>query len=103
MTKFLVFAAVLIASILMMLAGGKNPVEEASAKYKAMEAEKKAEALIKVKEDAWTKYVRIEADCTHPKTALKELECRNRIDMQRASFEKLWASRTAAGWIPELK
>jgi len=41
-----------------------------------------------IKEDYWREVFSPAAECRHPKTALKELECRNQADTARQQFER---------------
>lgn len=43
----------------------------------------------------------LSADCKSPKTAIRELECRNQRQIQAAAFEQEWADRVRSGWKPE--
>lgn len=59
-----------------------------------------AERLAEAKSRAWLEYTNPGNNCQRPATALKELECKNRLDMQREAFELLWARKLASGWRP---
>jgi hypothetical protein len=50
---------------------------------------------------AWNMNLHLPADCGAPKTAIRELECRNKMKMHAQAFEQNWANKVRNGWRPE--
>jgi len=49
----------------------------------------------------WSLKLKLPADCGAPKTAIRELECRNKIQLHTKAFEQNWLIRVNSGWKPE--
>lgn len=109
MRMFLFFAALFAMFVFAIVAGYKpsmidkeyNRIKEPIEKHFA---EKKAEAwrLAKDREwDAWAKQIRLPADCSNPRGAVREMECKNQWQLQANTFERTWANKVASGWKPE--
>jgi len=65
--------------------------------------EKNAEAWRNAKDkawDAWQKQKILPADCARPASSLREMECKNQLQLQTESFERTWAQKIASGWKP---
>jgi hypothetical protein len=67
-------------------------------------AEKRAAKWQTAKEQAWKNWIaqkHLPGDCSHPATSLRELECRNELQLQANSFESEWNNKVANGWQPD--
>ena len=67
-------------------------------------AEKRAEAWQQAKDkewEAWSAQLRTPSNCEKEKSAIKELECKNKWQLQAEGFEKAWNRKIASGWKPE--
>jgi len=53
-----------------------------------------------VKERYWKKVYTVPTECKQERTAMKDLECRNREADAREQFERQWAVKLATGWKP---
>ena len=49
---------------------------------------------------AWNMKLKLPADCVQPKTAIRELECRNKVHLHAQTFEQIWSTRVNSGWKP---
>jgi len=75
----------------------KRPVEEHF-------AARRAEAWRIAKEQAWKSWeagVQLPQDCTIPASSLRELECKNLMQVEAETFQKSWEQKVAGGWRPE--
>jgi hypothetical protein len=50
---------------------------------------------------AWIKQIRFPKDCANPHSAIRELECKNQLQMQANTFERVWKNKVASGWKPD--
>lgn len=67
-------------------------------------AEKRAEAWRVAKDRewrTWEKKIRLPADCANPRSAIREMECKNQWQVQADTFERNRADKVASGWKPE--
>lgn len=67
-------------------------------------AAKRAAKWQAAKDHAWREWCaqkHLPADCAHPATSLRALECRNEVQLQANSFESEWDNKVANGWQPE--
>lgn len=67
-------------------------------------AEKNAKAWKVAKDSeraAWNMNLHLPADCGAPKTAIRELECRNSMKQHTQAFEQNWANKVSNGWKPD--
>ena len=62
--------------------------------------EKRAHEVLKAKELYWTKFYRAPKDCLAPRSALREVECKNQEYQMRQRFERQWTQQIASGWVP---
>lgn len=75
----------------------KEPIE------KHFEAQR-AEAWRSAKERAWKAWeanVQLPKDCAEPASSLRELECKNLMQIEAATFQNRWAEKVTNGWTPE--
>jgi hypothetical protein len=49
----------------------------------------------------WMLKRQLPADCQVPKTALREMECKNKRDLYSQAFEQNWTEKIRSGWKPE--
>lgn len=66
--------------------------------------EKNAEAWRTAKDKAWNAWQKqkiLPADCAKPASSLREMECKNQLQLQAATFERTWAQKIAGGWKPD--
>ena len=66
-------------------------------------AEKNAEAWRLAKEtewEAWSKKIKVPADCAKSHSAIRKLECKNQWQLQTDTFEKIWEEKVSEGWKP---
>lgn len=49
----------------------------------------------------WMMRLHLPADCTPPKTAIRELECSNTVKLHTQTFEQNWANKVQSGWKPD--
>ena len=49
----------------------------------------------------WIMKLHLPADCAAPKTAIRELECRNKMRLHGQTFEQNWAYKVNTGWKPD--
>jgi hypothetical protein len=49
----------------------------------------------------WMVKQQLPTDCRSPKTAIRELECKNQNQLLVAAFEQEWAAKVRQGWKPE--
>ena len=63
--------------------------------FKTWEAAKDAERA------AWNLKINLPADCVEPKTALRELECKNKMRLHARTFEQIWLNKVQPGWKPD--
>ena len=49
----------------------------------------------------WMMRLHLPADCAAPKTAIRELECRNKMKLHAQAFEQNWAYKVNTGWKPD--
>ncbi len=67
-------------------------------------AEKSARTWNDAKESEraiWMLKLQLPADCSSPKTAIREVECDNRRQLHAQAFEQDWANRVRRGWKPD--
>jgi hypothetical protein len=67
-------------------------------------AEQQAAALQAARERAlrqWLAHMPVAKGCLHPRSALRDLECKNQVEMQKRKFETYWSQKIASGWKPE--
>jgi len=109
MRTFLFFAVLFAMFIVAIVAGYKpsmidkefNRIKEPIEKHFA---EKRDEAWRAAKDkewQVWKKQIRLPADCANPRSALREMECKNQWQSQADTFERIWANKVASGWKPE--
>ena len=82
----------------------EKQVGEVEAPIKRIIQSRKDEKMASAREQAFADWMRkypLTADCVHPGSGLKALECKNRDDTARQGFEKLWRERLASGWEPD--
>lgn len=104
------FFAVLFAMFIFAIVAGYKPdmiqkeYERAKAPIAKVWNERQDEAwrLAKDKEwQAWAKQIRMPADCTKPRNAIRELECRNIVELEANTFERTWVNKVRSGWKPD--
>jgi len=109
MRTYLFFAVLFAMFIFTIVAGYKpsmiekeyNRVKEPIEKHFA---EKQAEAWRVAKNsewEAWSKQIRLPADCANPSSAVREMECKNQQQLHASKFERIWKNKVASGWKPE--
>jgi hypothetical protein len=67
-------------------------------------AEKNAEAWRLAKEtewNAWSKKIKIPADCAKSVSAIRQLECKNQWQLQADTFERIWNEKVSERWKPD--
>jgi hypothetical protein len=108
--KTFLFFAVLFAMFILAIVAGYKPslierefdrIKEPIEKHYS---EKQAEAWQAAKEKEWQKWkkqIRLPADCAHPHSAIRELECKNQWQNQADEFELIWADKIKNGWKPD--
>ena len=67
-------------------------------------AEKRDEAWQAAKDQEWRAWklkMHLPPDCAKPRSSLREMECKNLLQSQIDTFERVWASKVAGGWKPE--
>lgn len=104
------FLAALSAMFIVAIVAGYNPstiekeynrIKEPIEKHFA---ERQAETwrVAKNREwEAWVKQIRLPADCSSPRSAVRELECKNQRQLQVNTFERIWSNKVSSGWKPE--
>lgn len=64
------------------------------------EDKKRAEELVRIKQRYWAGFYQAPNDCAAPKSALRELECKNQADQAWGRFDRQWDQKIASGWSP---
>lgn len=67
-------------------------------------SDKRTAAWRAAKEQAWGQWiaqVHLPSDCAKPATSLRDLECRNQLQLNADAFEREWSRKVASGWQPE--
>lgn len=100
--RFFIYGGVLVMLGVMtfMYLGGDRVFTEYRARQAAVAAEKRAADLDLAQDRYWRAFYRDPADCTHPRSHLRALECRNMRDQAWGYFRRDWANKLASGWIP---
>ena len=49
----------------------------------------------------WMLKLHLPSDCLKTKSAIRELECKNIIQLHSQTFEQNWSVKVASGWKPE--
>jgi hypothetical protein len=49
----------------------------------------------------WMLKLRLPHDCSLPKTAIREIECNNLMQMHAQIFEQNWSNKVRNGWKPD--
>jgi hypothetical protein len=75
--------------------GGDVKVTQVWENYRVAELNAKGEKLAKEREKTFAENYRPKPDCITPSGELKRLECRNRIEMARASYYAQWNRENA--------
>jgi hypothetical protein len=105
-----IFFAVLFAMFIFTIVAGYKPsmIEKEYDRIKEPIdrhfAEKRAEAWQLAKENewqAWSKNIKLPADCSKPRSAMRELECKNQWQLQVNTFDKIWDEKVSSGWKPD--
>jgi hypothetical protein len=108
--KTFIFFAVLFAMFIFTIVAGYKPsmIEKEYNRIKEpIEknfAEKRAETWRLAKENewqAWSKKIKLPTDCANPRTAIRELECKNIWQSQADTFESIWNAKVSGGWKPD--
>ena len=103
------FLATLFAMFIFTIVAGYKPslIEKEYNRIKAPVenyfAEKQAKAMQSAKDkewQTWSRQIHLPADCVYPRSAIREMECKNQWQLQADSFEQSWANRIASGWKP---
>jgi hypothetical protein len=50
---------------------------------------------------SWRRQNKLDSDCDNPRTALREVECKNQKELREDTFERIWESKVNNGWKPE--
>jgi hypothetical protein len=77
--------------------------KEVEAKIERAQAEKKAMTWSAAKtadRAAWMLKQPLPANCASPKSAIRELECRNIVQLHAQAFEQAWVQKVNKGWKP---
>lgn len=80
--------------------GGATKLERAMADFHETEMIETAKSLATEREDTFNREYRGSPGCTKPVNELKRLECKNQMNMARASFYARW-NRTNADRFPK--
>jgi len=109
MRTFLFFAVLFAMFIFAIVAGYKpsmidkefNKIKEPIEKH----FEERRDAMWSAAKDkewqVWKKRIRMPADCAKPRSALREVECKNLWQTQVDTFDRIWANKVASGWKPQ--
>lgn len=108
--KVFVFFAIMILGFFSAITAAVKP-EIVEQKYQALRApldqhfsEDRANKWKEAKEQAlavWMLKQPIPADCRNPKTAIREVECKNTKQLLAQAFERNWSDKVDRGWKPE--
>lgn len=49
----------------------------------------------------WLMKLHLPVTCGAPKTAMREIECHNLMQVHMETFEQNWANKISSGWKPE--
>lgn len=107
--KVFLFFAVLIVGFTLAITAAVKP-EAIEQHYKSLTAPiekhlsaRKASLLREAKEEEfanWMMKLKLPADCTSTKSAVRELECRNLRQLHTRAFEQAWTAKVDSGWEP---
>lgn len=108
--KILVFFAILILGFFAVITAAVRP-DVIEQKYREVRslidqhfAEKRAQSWNDAKESEraiWMLQQQLPADCSAPKTAIREMECSNKKQLRAQAFEQDWENRVRSGWKPD--
>jgi len=51
--------------------------------------------------EAWSKNIKVSADCAKTHSSIRKLECKNQWQQQADTFEKIWDEKVSEGWKPD--
>ena len=107
--KVYLFFAVLILGFTLAITAAVRP-DAIEQHYKALAApikkhlsERKDAMLREAKATelaVWMKKLKLPADCVTTKSAIRELECRNQMQLHTQAFEQAWSAKVNSGWEP---
>jgi uncharacterized membrane protein (DUF106 family) len=66
----------------------------------AREAQQRMDAAKKEEFNQWMKKISLPAECNTNQNALKQVECKNKVDLHIKAFEENWRRKIAAGYQP---
>ena len=97
MKLFLIAA---IAAAILYASGGITKAQALWIEYKHAEARAEEDWLIQRREEIFASTYSSPIGCMNPKAALKQLECRNKEDLARSSFNARFNAKLDTGWRP---
>jgi hypothetical protein len=106
MFRYLIVGAVLFTFLTSMIVLATRPdLVEKDIKKPLTEwnASREVELWKTAKEKAWDDWatqIRLPADCDHPRTEVRKLECKNKWQLHTETFERTWVSKVQSGWKP---
>jgi hypothetical protein len=108
--RYLFLVTLMLATMLGLITWATRPdlfsaqYDKVTAPIEKHFAEQRAAIWKSAKDRAWHQWMaqaHLPSDCMHPTTALHELECKNKVQLQESAFENDWANKVASGWRPE--
>lgn len=108
--KVFLFFAVLILGFFLAITAAVKPetieqhYNQITAPLEDHMAEKEAKLWQEAKQAekaAWMVKLKLPGDCATTRSAIRELECRNQMQLHAQAFEQAWSAKVAGGWKPE--
>jgi hypothetical protein len=98
--KHFVIVITITIGLILLIVSEKNPLTVIQNELKALQRETKEEEMARLKKEYWERAYQMPQICVNPRTALKELECKNQKEMAFKAFEAQWNQAIAGGWNP---